>query len=185
MRKRKTRGAAPRPGRARARARAANPNVSIDIDVDSHNARGDAKNQFKSNPRPRRMVTLRNPLERGYSPATISANIEAEIRRGMAPDRAKAAAYREARIAFRRRHPHKRLPAYLVRRRARHRRHNPAAKGNVRYIVAGARKKGGPWVKFGEFDSSRYADPQGHAASAAKVLGKMGMYARVTRIASR
>jgi hypothetical protein len=131
------------------------------------------------------MVTLRNPLLRGYSPGTISSNIEREIKRGKDPMRAKAAAYREARDEFKRRYPGKHLPAWLTR-KGRH--HNPRAKRRhsySRYFVAGSNHKGGPWQTFGEFDSDRYSDPQGQAASAAKVLGRMGMYAKVTRVRSR
>ena len=55
----------------------------------------------------------RNPLAGGYSRKTISANIGDMVASGHASNQASAAAYNHARNEFRKKHPRKRLPAYL------------------------------------------------------------------------
>lgn len=59
-----------------------------------------------------------NPLKRGYSRATIEANIAREVKRGRPAKVAEAMAYRIAREAFRERHKGRRYPAYLERHHA-------------------------------------------------------------------
>ncbi len=66
-----------------------------------------------------------NPLRRGYSRETISANIAREMKRGLPQDRAVAASLRSARADFRSRFPGRRLPSHLRPKRLQVRRRNP------------------------------------------------------------
>ncbi len=75
------------------------------------------------------MAKKRNPLKRGYSRETIADNIAREVRGGMDPDRAVAAAYRSAREAWRARHPRGRYPEHLRRRNPSPRRRSNTTRG--------------------------------------------------------
>ncbi len=67
-----------------------------------------------------------NPLRHGYSRRTIAANIRELVEQGYSQDRAAAAAYREAREAWRDRHGRAPYPEHLQRRRRRRR--NPVGR---------------------------------------------------------
>lgn len=53
------------------------------------------------------------PLIHGYTPKSIRANVEREVRRGKSPDQAIAISFEEARRAWRHAYPRRKYPAHL------------------------------------------------------------------------
>ena len=70
--------------------------------------------------------TKRNPIKAGYSRATISHNVAAQMKEGASQPQAVAISLRSARESFKARHPGKRLPAHL------HTKSNPKKKTTTR-----------------------------------------------------